>query len=481
MDVVYNHTFAGGQDPKSVLDRVVPGYYHRLNADGKIENSTCCANTASEHAMMRRLMVDSVVTWAKQYRVDGFRFDLMGHHMVADMRAIRAALDALTVERDGVDGKKIYLYGEGWNFGEVADNARGENATQSNLAGTGIGTFNDRLRDAVRGGRPFAGYREQGFATGLHVAPNGAEQGTREQQLERLLHFGDLIRVGLAGNLRDYTFVDSRGRTVRGAEVDYYGQPAGYTLDPQENVQYVEAHDNETLFDAIALKVAPSTSLDDRVRMQNLAMSLVALGQGVPFFHAGTDMLRSKSLDRDSFNSGDWFNRLDFTYQANNWGVGLPPAWSNENNWPVMRTLLGDPALRPSPAQIRRAVDHFREMLAVRKSSRLFRLRTGAEVRKRVKFYNTGPSQIPGVIVMAIGNEGEGRIDDPYDLVVVLVNTTVVEQQVVEAAFGGSDMTLHPSLAASSDPVVRSARYDSSSSTFRVPPRTAVVFIKSAP
>src|ERR1041384_4570348 len=153
MDVVYNHTTASGQDVRSVLDRVVPGYYYRLNLEGQIETSTCCRNTASEHAMMEKLMVDSVLTWARAYKVDGFRFDLMGHHMVANMIAVRDALPALTPARDGVDGSKIYLYGEGWNFGEVANNARGRNATQANMAGTGIGTFNDRLRDGGRGGR----------------------------------------------------------------------------------------------------------------------------------------------------------------------------------------------------------------------------------------------------------------------------------------------------------------------------------------
>ncbi|MCP5099196.1 MAG: DUF3372 domain-containing protein, partial [Chloroflexi bacterium] len=140
IDVVYNHTTASGQNSKSVLDRIVPGYYHRLSAAGRVERSTCCDNTATEHNMMRKLMIDSVVMWATMYKVDAFRFDLMGHHMKEDMLAVRAALDALTLEEHGVDGSSIYVYGEGWNFGEVADNARGVNATQFNMAGTGIGT-----------------------------------------------------------------------------------------------------------------------------------------------------------------------------------------------------------------------------------------------------------------------------------------------------------------------------------------------------
>lgn len=150
MDVVYNHTAASGQAKTSVLDRIVPGYYQRLLADGSVANSTCCSNTATENAMMGKLVVDSVVTWAKEYKVDGFRFDLMGHHPKANILAVRKALDELTLRKDGVDGKKIVLYGEGWNFGEVADDARFVQATQKNMAGTGIATFSDRARDAVR-------------------------------------------------------------------------------------------------------------------------------------------------------------------------------------------------------------------------------------------------------------------------------------------------------------------------------------------
>ncbi len=94
MDVVYNHTSQSGQDAKSVLDKIVPGYYYRLDTEGNVTTSTCCQNTATEHRMMEKLMVDSVVTWATEYKVDGFRFDLMGHHMLSNMQAVRAALDA---------------------------------------------------------------------------------------------------------------------------------------------------------------------------------------------------------------------------------------------------------------------------------------------------------------------------------------------------------------------------------------------------
>ncbi|HEX6386730.1 MAG TPA: pullulanase-type alpha-1,6-glucosidase, partial [Anaerolineae bacterium] len=403
-DVVYNHTNASGQSERSVLDRIVPGYYHRLNARGRVERSTCCENTATEHNMMRKLMIDSVLTWATAYKIDAFRFDLMGHHMLVDMLAIRQALDSLTLAEDGVDGSKIYVYGEGWNFGEVADNARGVNATQLNIAGTGIGTFNDRLRDAVRGGTPFSGLQEQGFVNGLYYAPNATDQGAEAAQLAQLLHLSDLIRIGLAGNLTNYEFTNTQGDRVPGLQIDYNGAPAGYTLDPQENVVYVSKHDNETLFDIIQLKAPLDSTMAERVRMQNMGLSIVALSQGVPFFHAGSDMLRSKSMDRDSFNSGDWFNKLDFTYETNNWGIGLPIADKNQDNWPVMAPLLAMDSLAPTRDDIVQSVAHFREMLQIRRSSPLFRLQTAAAIQERLAFHNTGPEQVPGLIVMSLSD-----------------------------------------------------------------------------
>jgi pullulanase-type alpha-1,6-glucosidase len=480
MDVVYNHTATSGQAEKSVLDKVVPGYYQRLNLDGAVETSTCCANTASEHAMMEKLMVDSLVTWATAYKVDGFRFDLMGHHMKANMLKVRDRLRALTLARDGVDGSKIYLYGEGWNFGEVADNARGENATQLNLAGTGIGTFSDRLRDAVRGGGPFdngANKKIQGFANGLYYDPNDLPQGGPDAQKQRLLLYQDQIKVGLAGNLKDYMLVDRTGASVRGDQVDYNGSPAGYTLDPQEVITYIEAHDNETLFDKNQYAAPTSASIADRVRMQNLGISIVTLSQGVPFLQAGQDMLRSKSLDRNSYNSGDWFNKLDFTYRSNNWGVGLPPAGDNGSNWPIIQPLLANPALKPARSDILDAVDHFREMLRIRNSSPLFRLRSGAEIKARLSFLNTGPNQVAGLIVMQLSDTTGANIDKHYKRIVVLFNANDQAQTFAAPGLQGLRLRLHPVQAFSADWRVRTSTFNRITGTFVVPARTTAVFV----
>ncbi len=446
MDVVYNHTNAAGQNGTSVLDRIVPGYYHRLNGDGQVEMSTCCANTASEHAMMEKLMIDSVLTWAKHYKVDGFRFDLMGHHSKENILKLRQRLDQLSLRRDGIDGRGIYVYGEGWNFGEVANNARFEQATQPNMGGTGIGTFSDRLRDGMRGGNPFSDVRDQGFMNGLVVDPSLFEQDNGDDTL-RLLQTTDWIRVGLAGDLAEYRFENYAGQTVAASTIDYLGQAAGYTEDPQENIKYVSAHDNETLFDANQLKLPLATGMDDRVRVQNFGNAVVMWGQGIPFFHAGQEFLRSKSMDRDSFNSGDWFNAIDWSFATDNWGKGLPVAEKNEDKWPLMAPLLADPSLAPSQTDRERAVRYFQALAKVRKTTPLLRLRSGEQVQEAVRFHNTGPNQIPGVIVMTVsGSDDDNDKGGDAEGILVLFNARPDAVQFQLPALAGNEYELHEEL-----------------------------------
>ena len=453
MDVVYNHTAAHGLDRFSVLDRIVPGYYHRLLRDGTVAASTCCSNTATEHAMMSRLVIDSVVTWAREYKVDGFRFDLMGHHPRANILQTRIALDHL-----GPHGRDIYLYGEGWNFGEVAYDARFAQATQVNMAGTGIGTFNDRLRDAVRGGGSFGDPTIRGFATGL---------GARTP-----LSVHDRIKVGLAGGLATYRFVTHTGHEQSGAQIDYNGSPSGYAATPGETVNYVDAHDNEILYDAMAFKLPLETPAVDRARMQVLALSIVVLSQGVGFVALGSERLRSKSLDRNSYNSGDWFNQIRWDpAQGNGFGLGLPPAAENEDRWPLARRLLADPALVPGPEVIAMAAERYRELLRIRRSSPVFGLPTADEVRRRLSFPLGGPAETPGVIVMCLDGTG---LDPRWRQVVVVFNATraAVSQTVPHLAPG---LHLHPDLVASADPVVRTAT--AAGRTLTVPGRSVAVFV----
>ncbi len=471
MDVVYNHTAAAGENLFSVLDQVVPGYYYRLDPNGDFYTSTCCPNTASEHRMFFKLILDTLKIWAQEYRVDGFRFDLMGFHFKDDLLEIANALHKID--------PTIYLYGEGWDFGEVAGNALGENATQANMAGTGIGTFNDRARDAIRGGGAFdrggSLVANQGFINGLWYDRNELGNGT----LQQLLEAGDLVKLALAGTSKDYQFVDQHGALISGSQMVYRGQPVGYGRDPSDVINYISAHDNQTLFDNNQYKLPIETSLSDRVRVNNLGLALVALAQGIPFFHAGDELLRSKSFDRNSYNSGDWFNRLDWTYGTNNFAAGLPPEWDNQQDWPVMKPFLNRTGIKPGREQICSSYLYFQDLLRIRKSTPLFRLPTGEEVRKRVKFYNTGPSQQPALVVMAILNRPGRLLEAQENSVVVLFNVHKLEQRIDLPDYLGIALELHPVLRHSSgDPLVKESRYDSSDGRFVVPPRTTAIFVE---
>lgn len=479
LDQVFNHTASYGQNTKSVLDRIVPGYYHRLSPLGHTEHSTCCPNVATEHAMAQKLMVDSVLLWARDYKVDGFRFDLMGHHSRDNMVAVRTALDALTLERDGVDGRAVTLYGEGWNFGEVADDARFVQARQGNLGGTGIGTFNDRLRDAVRGGGPFDhDPRGQGFGTGLFTASNGAAvNGDGYHQRDRLLADTDLIQLGLTGNLRDYWLPsNSRRMFVRGDELDYNGGPAGYASEPDEVISYVDAHDNETLFDALTLKLPAEVPMADRIRLNTLCLAMATLGQGPVMWHAGTDILRSKSLDRNSYNSGDWFNFLDWTMTDNGFGAGLPPEGDNGPKWDFFRPFLADAALKPAPSDIAEAHAQALDLLRLRASTRLFRLASGHAIRTKLTFpVSNTAHQVPGVIVMRIDDTVGEPAQDDWSSAVVVFNATSLPVRLPVPGLGGRHV-LHPVQARGHDVIVKGARVEGGWA--RVPARSFAVFVR---
>jgi len=477
LDQVFNHTPASGQAPTSVLDKVVPGYYQRLSATGTVETSTCCQNVATEHTMAEKIMVDATVVWAKHYRVDGFRFDLMGHHSRANMLAVRRALNRLTLRRDGVDGKRVYLYGEGWNFGEVANNARFFQATQGQLGGTGAGTFSDRLRDAVRGGGPFdEDPRLQGLGSGLLTDPNAKAQ---PDAAARLRNYTDLVQLGLAGNLRTYAFRSAGGQPVTGREVDYNGSPAGYAESPEEVVTYVDAHDNETLFDALTYKLPVATPMPDRVRMNTVSLSFVALAQTPAFWHSGTDLLRSKSLDRNSYNSGDWFNWLDWTGADNGFGHGLPPRPDNESKWDYQRPLLADPALKPTAADVRTATAQAQELLQLRFSTPLFRLGDADAIRQKVSFPVSGTvAAREGVVVMRIDDTVGGNVDRRLRNVVVVFNTTPAAVTQPVPTLAGRRLQLSPVQASGVDPLVKASAWNASTSSLTVPARTVAVFVE---
>ena len=472
MDVVYNHTSASGQKEKSVLDRIVPGYYHRLNAAGGVETSTCCDNTATEHLMMAKLMIESAMAWARDHKIDSFRFDLMGHQP-------RAAMEQLQTSVNAAAGRPIPLIGEGWNFGEVANGTRFRQASQLSLNGSGIATFSDRSRDAVRGGG--AGdngpdqIARQGYINGLVYDRNALAPSTLTSA--DLMRAADMVRVGLAGTLRSYPLHTYRDETVPLARIDYAGQAAGYASEPGEVVNYVENHDNQTLFDVSVFKLPVGTSRADRARVQTLGAAIVAFSQGVAYFHAGQEVLRSKSMDRNSYDSGDWFNRLDWTLSDNYFGTGLPPKRDNGESWPLMRPLLADSSIKPTATEIRWTRDAFFDLLRIRASSTLFRLRSANDIVQRLTFYNTGSAQVPTVLVGHLN--GDGYEGARFRELVYLINVDKAEHAVSIEALRGRAFELHPVHRApgAADTRAALATWNPVTGTFSVPPRTAVVWV----
>jgi pullulanase/glycogen debranching enzyme len=268
------------------------------------------------------------------------------------------------------------------------------------------------------------------------------------------------------------------GATKPLQEIDYKGQSAGYAAQPSEVVNYVENHDNQTLFDINAMKLPRDTSPEDRARVQLLGAAFVAFSQGVAYFHAGMDVLRSKSLDRNSFDSGDWFNRLDWTYRDNFFGTGLPPANDNGKDWHLLKPLLADAAtIRPTADDIAWMRDAFRDLLRIRASSTLFRLRTAEDVQQRLRFPNTGPTQNPLVIVGHL--DGEGYDGAGFREILYLLNASPQAQSLELPEEAGKRYVLHPALADEdgADGRVKQARFDSRTGRVAVPARTAVVFV----
>ena len=267
MDVVYNHVY----DPKDqALERTVPGYFYRYNADGSLANGTGVGNdTASERHMMRKYIIDSVKYRAKEYHLDGFRFDLMGIHDSVTMNAIREALDKID--------PSIIIIGEGWEMSTpLPEDLK---ASQKNAqAMPRIAHFNDSIRVALKGS-DFGDEKDRGFISGKNY-------------LEDLLL-----------------------RNIKGAM--HLSSHSSY-VDPEQVIQYVEAHDNLTLYDKL-LRSNPDDSEEVRIKRHTLATSIVLLSQGVPFIHGGQEFLRTKAGVANSYQSPDEINQFEWervtTYQ----------------------------------------------------------------------------------------------------------------------------------------------------------------------
>jgi len=482
MDVVYNHTYQFGLKQKSVLDKIVPNYYHRLNIiTGEVEQSTCytCGNTATERVMMAKLMSDSLVTWARDYKIDGFRFDLMGHQTKVAMLAAREAVRVVDAD--------TYFYGEGWNFGEVANNSRFVQASQLELGGTEIGTYSDRLRDAVRGSGNNTRV-SQGLGNGLLMQPNERQdhglltQEKNQQEYARQEYNLriDQLRVGLAGNLSTFPLYRVNGKQVFGKDISYGDQPTGYALDPADTINYVSKHDNQTLWDNSQYRLPFDVSTPDRIRMHLQSLSFVLYSQGIPFLHMGTEFMRSKSFLRDSYDYGDWFNRVDFSKKNNNYNVGLPPSEKDEDNWPLINEVLEGHQGRDHVVakDIEFSAKIFEEMIALRMASPLFRLTTANDIIDKVSFLNISNSSITnqqlGLLVMKLDDTIGQDVDDNVQTLIVIFNTSTKTQTFAYPQ--ASDYQLHPIQKNSLDEVIKYSKADEEG--FTVPALSSVVFVK---
>ncbi|KAB2441259.1 type I pullulanase [Bacillus luti] len=264
MDVVYNHMYNAAE---SNFHKLVPGYYYRYNEDGTFANGTGVGNdTASERKMMRKFMVDSVAYWAKEYNLDGFRFDLMGIHDYETMNEIRKAVNRID--------PSIILHGEGWDLNTplAADlKANQKNAEKMK----GIAHFNDNIRDGLKGS--VFEEKENGFVNG-------------KENME------DRIKKGITAG-SDY---DTNSSTYQ---------------DPEQVLTYVEAHDNHTLWDKLEL-TNPGDSEEVRKQMHKLSSSILLTSQGIPFLHAGQEFMRTKYGDHNSYKSPDSINQMDWLRRA---------------------------------------------------------------------------------------------------------------------------------------------------------------------
>lgn len=282
MDVVFNHTY---RRDDSNLQKIVPGYYYRSDETGYTNGSGCGNEVASDRPMVQKLIVDSLIYWAKEYHIDGFRFDLMGVLDIDTMNVIAERLKEIRPD--------IYLYGEGWNGGpsSLAEEKRAFKASAKKMPG--IGMFNDDIRDTIKGSVFYDDHL--GFVNG----------GT---------HLENALRYGITG-------------AVAHPQVDYdaYGSRP-WAKEPGQSINYVSCHDNYTLWDKLSVS-CPEASEEKKKAMNRLCAAIVFTSQGVPFIQAGEEFLRSKPLPEKKGFAENSYNMLDAVNSIK---------WDNIHEYPDM-------------------------------------------------------------------------------------------------------------------------------------------------
>ncbi len=348
MDVVYNHTML---TEDSYFNQLAPGYYYRQTKDGKFSNATACGNeTASERPMMRKFMMESMLYWTKEYHIDGFRVDLMGVHDIETMNLISKELRKVKPD--------ILLYGEGWTAGAspLPDSLRALKKYAYKL--DKIAVFSDDIRDGIKGS--VFENEDRGFASG--------KPGMEES-----------IKFGIVAS--------TRHPQVDYSKVNYSKAP--YAKEPYHTVTYTECHDNHVLWDKLAISAKDATEAE-RKEMYKLALSIVLTSQGISFLHAGTEFLRSKQGNENSYNAGDSINAIDWSLKTKNKDV----------------------------------FEYVKALIKLRKEHPAFRMRTAKEIAANIVFEEKLPA---GVVGYTINGEAVG---DSWKKIMVIHNSNNKETTV---------------------------------------------------
>ncbi|PWJ40806.1 pullulanase [Sediminitomix flava] len=313
MDVVYNHTFDAG---KSSFNQEVPKYYYRLNADSTYSDASACGNeTASDLPMMRKYMVESIAYWAEEYHIDGFRFDLMGIHDVETMNDIAKKLKSIN--------PSSFVYGEGWTASD-SPLPIGERAIKANVPKlVNVAAFSDDMRDGVKGS--WSGHKEKGFVSG--------KSGMDES-----------VKFGIVAS--------TQHEQIDYEKVNY--SDTAWANEPTQTINYVSCHDNHTLYDK--LKESNEKASEKQIKaMHKLANAIILTSQGVPFLHAGVEMLRTKYGVENSYNSPDSINQIHWDWKETN----------------------------------KDTFDYYKGLIEVRKAHPAFRMPTTAMIQKYLEFIPT--------------------------------------------------------------------------------------------
>lgn len=344
MDVVYNHTY---ENVKSCFHKTFPFYYHRTKNNWFSNGSGCGNELASERAMVRKYILDSVEFWAREYKIDGFRFDLMGLLDIETVNLIRDKLSEINPQ--------ILMYGEGWTGGESPVPAQKLAYKWNSYQFARVGLFNDNIRDAVKGGV-------------FNIMDTGYVSGNQ--------HTSNLIRRGVAGSVPH--------SQINGSD------EACFAYNPTQTINYCEAHDNHTLWDKLTI-CAKQFTLEERVRMDKLSAAIIILAQGVPFLEIGQDFLRSKPK---ALNGSQHFGNGDHAFSGNSYNA---PDETNSIKWNEKQENI-------------RVFEYYKSLIELRKKYPQLRLSKREDVEAQMRFFDTGDYNIVGYSLSDTKSENESTI-----------------------------------------------------------------------